>query len=89
MTKNLSTHIASIISTAGAVITIVHPGFQIPVGTQSVVATLCVLIAGGLQFFHTVSQHKLSTDFVAAEAWLKHFVTNEAATPAVTPEPKP
>jgi hypothetical protein len=87
MTKNLSTHVASILSAAGAVITIVHPGFQIPVGTQSVVATLCVLIAGGLQFFHTIAKQKLSSDFVAAEAWLKHFVNNEAATPEVTPKP--
>ena len=91
MNKNLSTHIASFLSAAGATIALVHPGFQVPVAPQSIVVTLCLVISGILELLHAASKNKMLADVAAAEAWMKHLVGLDASpiTPTSAPEVAP
>jgi len=88
MNKNLATHITSLLSGATAIIAVVHPGFEIPTVTQSLVVTLCSILAGGLQFLHIASQRTLAANSVAAEAYAKHvasLITNSTTPSTSTP----
>jgi len=71
--KNISGHITSILSAVGAIIALVHPGFQLPAATQSIAVSLCIVVAGGVQFYHQLTHHNL--DIHSARVFAKEFAT--------------
>ena len=84
MNKTYAPHITSLLAGAGAVIALVHPGFTVPVVTQTVVISLCSVVAGALQFFHAASHRSISANVQAAIAYAEHVAKS---TPAETPAP--
>ena len=86
--KTIAPHITSALAGLGAVLAIVHPGFQIPTVTQSIATTLCVSVAGAIQAFHLISHRSLVANIAAAEQYAIHtaaLATQPPATPA-TPQ---
>jgi hypothetical protein len=71
--KNISGHVTSILSAAGAIIALVHPGFQLPAATQSIAVALCIIVAGAVQFYHQLTHHNL--DIHSARVFAKEFAT--------------
>ena len=74
--KNIAGHITSILSATGAIIALVHPGFQLPVATQSITVALCVIVAGSVQLYHQLTHHNL--DIVSAQTFAKEFAAQAA-----------
>ena len=70
--KTIAPHVTSSLAALGAVLAIVHPGFQIPTVTQSIATTLCVLVAGAIQGFHLISHRSLVANIAAAEQYAIH-----------------
>jgi hypothetical protein len=48
----IETHVASAVALIGAALAAVHPGFTLPNNTTALLASLLVVIAGGLQWLH-------------------------------------
>ena len=79
--KNIATHVTSILSAAGAVVALVHPGFKLPAGVQGITVTLCILVSAAIQAYHSIATHSLQASLKAAEAWGQH-IANDPAKPA-------
>ena len=48
----IETHVASAVALVAAALAAIHPGFTLPSNTTAVLASLLVVVAGGLQWFH-------------------------------------
>jgi type IV secretory pathway VirB3-like protein len=52
MKKNISSHVTSLLSAAGAIVTLVHPGFTVPPFVQGLTVSVCVFVAMVMQVLH-------------------------------------
>ena len=69
MKKNISSHVTSLLSAAGAVITLVHPGFTVPPFVQGLTVSVCVFVAMVMQVLHVrFSQQILIAEKMASSA---------------------
>jgi len=66
MNKHIAPHITALLTGAGAVLSVVHPGFSLPVGVQGLVASLCVLASTFTEAFHFVRKHNLESNIALA-----------------------
>jgi hypothetical protein len=67
MKKIYAPHITSILTGAGAVLSLVHPGFTIPSGVQGLIASICVLSATSVQALHFVKRNNLEGNIILAQ----------------------
>jgi hypothetical protein len=67
MKKTVAPHITSLLSGAGAVLAVIHPGFTIPSSVQGLVASICVLAATAVQLAHFASKSKLQHNIALAD----------------------
>jgi hypothetical protein len=74
MKKTYAPHITSLLTGAGAVLAIVHPGFKIPVGVEGLVASLCILASTFIQALHFVRKNNLEGNLLLAS----HLATQAA-----------
>lgn len=81
MKKTIAAHVASVLSGAGAVIALIHPGFAIPPFVQGLVTSLCILVAAGIQVVHLAGKQSLEANLAAAA----HFASAAAAATTVAP----
>jgi len=84
MKKTYAPHLTALLSGAGAVLTVIHPGFKIPVGVQGLVASLCVLASAFVEVFHIAKKSKLESNLALATHLAGQFAT--AATQNVAAE---
>ena len=85
MKKNIAPHITSLLTGAGAVLAIVHPGFKIPAGVEGLIASLCVLCTTFVQALHLVKKSNLDTNIALANHLVNQAVANiktDTTTPA-------
>ena len=75
MKKNIAPHITALLAGAGAVLSVVHPGFKIPVGVEGLVASLCILSSTFTEVVHFVKKHNFQSNLVLAP----HLATQVAA----------
>ena len=75
MKKNIAPHITALLAGAGAVLSVVHPGFKIPVGVEGLVASLCILSSTFTEVVHFVKKHNFQSNLVLAT----HLATQVAA----------
>ena len=66
MNKHIAPHITAVLTGAGAVLSVVHPGFSLPVGVQGLVASLCVLTSTFTEALHFVRKHNLESNIALA-----------------------
>jgi hypothetical protein len=66
MKKTYAPHVTALLSGIGAVMSVVHPGFTIPVGVQGLVASLCVVAATFTEALHFVKHHSLQSNIALA-----------------------
>ena len=66
MKKTIAPHITSLLSGAGAVLALVHPGFKISPTVQGLVTSICVLAATFVQLAHFASKSKLESNMALA-----------------------
>jgi len=83
MNKTYSTHITALLSAAGAVLAIVHPGFKIPVGVEGLFSALCLLASTGTEALHFVKKHNLESNIILAQ----HLASQVAANVKVDTTP--
>lgn len=85
--KNIPAHLTALLSGAGAVLTVIHPGFKMPPFVEGLLASLCVIVSAGVELFHIAGRQSLEANLVAAS----HFAGQVAsavkadATAATTP----
>ena len=85
MKKNIAPHVTSLLTGAGAVLAIIHPGFKIPAGVEGLIASLCVLSTTFVQSLHLVKKSNLDTNIALANHLVNQAVANiktDTATPA-------
>jgi len=75
MKKTYAPHITSLLTGAGAVLAIIHPGFHIPAGVQGLIASICVLASTCMQGLHYVRKSNLESNIILAT-----HLANQAAT---------
>ena len=75
MKKTIAPHITALLTGAGAVLSVVHPGFKIPVGVEGLVASLCVLSSTFTEVVHFVKKHNFQSNLALAT----HLATQVAA----------
>jgi hypothetical protein len=66
MNKHIAPHITALLTGTGAVLSVVHPGFSLPVGVQGLVASICVLSSTFIEALHFVRKHNLESNLVLA-----------------------
>jgi len=86
--KNIAVHVASLLSGAGAVVALIHPGFVIPAAVQAIVTSLCVLVAAGLQLVHLVGKQSFAQNIAMAAQYAAAVTKTAPAAPAA-PEATP
>ena len=76
MKKTIAPHVTSLLAGAGAVLSIVHPGFKIPAGVQGLIASLCVLSITFVQALHLVKKSNFETNLALADHLVNQAVAN-------------
>jgi hypothetical protein len=66
MKKTFAPHVTALLSAAGAVLTIIHPGFKVPSVVEGLVASLCVLVSAVIEAIHTVGKNSLNNNLALA-----------------------
>ena len=85
MKKNIAPHITALLAGAGAVLSVVHPGFKIPVGVEGLVASLCILSSTFTEVVHFVKKHNFQSNLVLASHLATQVAANAQADIALTP----
>lgn len=75
MKKNISIHVTSLLTGAGAILAVIHPGFKIPTVVESLVASLGVLATTAMQTFHYIRKSNAEQNLALAS----HLATQIAA----------
>lgn len=84
MKKNVAPHITALLTGAGAILSVVHPGFSVPAGVQGVVASICVLSSTITEVVHFVKKHNLQSNIALAQT-LANQVAASAKADTATP----
>ena len=85
MNKNIAPHITAVLTGAVAVLSVVHPGFNLPVGVQGLVASLCVLASTFTEALHFVRKHNLESNIVLATHLATQVTANVQADTTSAP----
>lgn len=85
MNKNIAPHITAVLTGAVAVLSVVHPGFSLPVGVQGLVASLCVLASTFTEALHFVRKHNLESNIVLATHLATQVTANVQADTTSAP----
>jgi hypothetical protein len=86
MKKNIAPHITALLAGAGAVLSVIHPGFRIPAGVEGVVASICVLCSTITEAIHFVKKHNLQSNIALAQTLANQVTANvKADTAPATP----
>jgi len=76
MNKYIAPHITAILTGAGAVLSVVHPGFKIPVGVEGLIASLCLLASTLTEALHFVKKATLQSNIALATHLATQVATN-------------
>jgi len=79
MKKTYSTHLTALLSGAGAVLAIIHPGFTIPAGVEGLISSLCVLGSTAIEALHFIRKNNLESNIVLAQHIANQVTTNVKA----------
>ena len=88
MKKNISIHVASLLTGASAILAVIHPGFKVPTVVESLVASLCVLATTAMQVLHYSKKSSLEQNLALATHFVGQFTTaakKDVAQPSATP----
>ena len=85
MKKNIAPHITALLAGAGAVLSVIHPGFRIPAGVEGVVASICVLCSTITEAIHFVKKHNFQSNLILASHLATQVAANAQADIAPTP----
>ena len=85
MKKNIAPHITALLAGAGAVLSVVHPGFKIPVGVEGLVASLCILSSTFTEVVHFVKNHNFQSNLVLATHLATQVTANVQADTTSAP----
>ena len=86
MNKYIAPHVTAILTGAGAVLSVVHPGFKIPVGVEGLIASLCLLASTLTEALHFVKKSTLQNNIAVATHLATQITGNvKADTAPVAP----
>ena len=76
MNKTYAPHVTSLLTGAGAVLAVIHPGFNIPAGVQGLIASICILASTCIQGLHYIRKSNLEGNIILAT----HLANQAAAS---------
>ena len=85
MNKTIAPHITAVLAGAGAVLSVIHPGFKIPVGVEGLVASLCVVSSTFTEVVHFVKKHNFQSNLALATHLATQVAANVQADTITTP----
>jgi len=89
MKKNISIHITSFLTGAGAVLAVIHPGFKVPTVVESLVASISILATTAMQTFHYVKKSNTEQNLALATHLVNQIASSakEDVAPAAPATP--